>query len=216
MKHLSVKRVRFETEELEKLSQVMDNEGVEYNEINTVNWANYPYCPNVSFRIAYTEDNILLHFVVQEDTIRAKYENDNGQVWTDSCVEFFLLPADDGVYYNIETNCIGTVLVGAGTHREGREHAPLEITRQIKRYATLGNQAFAQRKDETGWELSLAIPLSVFFKHQLGTLQGKSMNANFYKCGDELETQHFVSWNRIEIDSPDFHRPDFFGELSFI
>jgi hypothetical protein len=41
------------------------------------------------------------------------------------------------------------------------------------------------------------------------------IKANFYKCGDELQTPHFLSWNPIEIDQPDFHRPDFFGTLEF-
>jgi hypothetical protein len=26
---------------------------------------------------------------------------------------------------------------------------------------------------------------------------------------------HYLSWNRIDIPQPDFHRPDFFGELKF-
>ncbi len=41
------------------------------------------------------------------------------------------------------------------------------------------------------------------------------LKANFYKCGDELQTPHFLSWNPIEIEKPDFHRPDFFGTLRF-
>ena len=47
------------------------------------------------------------------------------------------------------------------------------------------------------------------------TLDGKEIKANFYKCGDELQTPHFLSWNPIQIEQPDFHRPDFFGTLEF-
>ena len=43
----------------------------------------------------------------------------------------------------------------------------------------------------------------------------KEIKANFYKCGDELQTPHFLSWNPIQIEQPDFHRPDFFGTLEF-
>ena len=47
------------------------------------------------------------------------------------------------------------------------------------------------------------------------SLDGQTIKANFYKCGDELQTPHFLSWNPINIEKPDFHRPDFFGSLEF-
>ncbi|WP_449033796.1 carbohydrate-binding family 9-like protein, partial [Prevotella sp.] len=27
---------------------------------------------------------------------------------------------------------------------------------------------------------------------------------------------HFLSWNPIDLPAPDFHRPDFFGEIRFL
>jgi hypothetical protein len=39
------------------------------------------------------------------------------------------------------------------------------------------------------------------------------LRANFYKCADNTRIPHYVSWNPIEVASPDFHRPEFFGEL---
>lgn len=169
----------------------------------------------MNFRIAHTQNSILLHFKVKEESVRAKYGKDNGSVWTDSCVEFFSIPAGDGIYYNIECNCIGTILVGAGPVRNNREHAPKEVTALVQRWSSLGNQPFAERIGETDWEVVLIIPYSVFFKHQIDSLDGKEIKANFYKCGDELQTPHFLSWNPIQIEQPDFHRPDFFGTLEF-
>lgn len=40
-------------------------------------------------------------------------------------------------------------------------------------------------------------------------------NANFYKCGDKLQTPHFLSWNPINLEKPNFHCPEFFGTLNF-
>ena len=37
-----------------------------YYPINIVNWKEYPYQPQVSFRIAYTNDAILVHYKVVE------------------------------------------------------------------------------------------------------------------------------------------------------
>ena len=180
-----------------------------------MNWKEYPYQPQVSFRIAYTNDAILVHYKVVEDSVRAKYGEDNGSVWTDSCVEFFSIPARDGVYYNLECNCIATILLAAGSERSNREMAPLEITDQVKRWASLGRETFEEKIGECTWEVALQIPYKVFFKHTITKLDGMVVRANFYKCGDELQKPHFLSWNPIKIEKPDFHRPDFFGLLEF-
>ena len=173
----------------------------------------YQKNPERVYGIAYGENDV--HFKVREESVRAKYGEDNGSVWTDSCVEFFSVPASDGIYYNIECNCIGTILIGAGPARNGREHAPKEVTALVQRWSSLGNEPFEERVDDTTWEVALIIPYAAFFKHQIQSLDGKEVKANFYKCGDELQTPHFLSWNPIKIEKPDFHRPDFFGTLEF-
>lgn len=212
---MKVKKINGRPQNAQDIPMILDNEYINYQSIQIVNWPAYPYKPEVSFRIAHTEDAILLHYKVTEDSVRAKYGEDNGNVWTDSCVEFFSIPAGDGIYYNLECNCIGTILLAAGAVRNNREHASQEITRQVQRWASLGNQPFEERVGECMWEVALLIPYSVFFKHAIKNLDGMDINANFYKCGDELQTPHFLSWNPIKIENPDFHRPDFFGVLEF-
>lgn len=212
---MEVKKIKTREIAAQELPELFDAAGLTYQTVGCVNWSTYPYRPEVKFRIAHTDEAVLLHFKVTEQSVRAKYGEDNGAVWTDSCVEFFAIPAGDGIYYNIECNCIGTVLVGAGPVRNGREHAPQSVTALIDRWASLGRIPFEERLGETEWEVALVIPYAVFFKHQLSTLDGSEVKANFYKCGDELQTPHFLSWNPIPIENPDFHRPDFFGTLSF-
>lgn len=199
----------------ETLSALFDKENIEFHAIDNVNWKEYPYKPEVKFRIAHTDNAILVNYQVKEKSVRAKYGEDDGSVWIDSCAEFFVIPAGDGVYYNIECNCIGTVLVGVGKVRNDRERAPREVTSRIQRWSSLGSLPFDERVGECAWELSLVIPYSVFYHHELNTLDGAEIKGNFYKCGDELQTPHFLSWNKIEIEKPDFHRPDFFGNLRF-
>lgn len=210
-----VKKIALNGVKAERLAALMDKEKISFQKIDQVNWDAYPYCPEASFRIAHTEDAVLINYRIKEKSVRAKYGQDNGSVWTDSCAEFFVIPAGDRIYYNIEANCIGTVLVGAGEERNGRERAPQEVMNQIERWASLGRQPFDERIGECAWELSLIIPYTVFYKHRIQSLDGQTIAANFYKCGDELQTPHFLSWNRIEIEKPDFHRPDFFGKLIF-
>jgi hypothetical protein len=82
---------------------------------------------------------------------------------------------------------------------------------QIKRYASLGNEPFEEKKGNFNWTLTVDIPFSLLGidAHNLPA----SIKANFYKCGDETSVPHYVSWNPIEVENPDFHRPEFFGEL---
>lgn len=212
---MKVKKISVANVEVCALPELLDKEKIGFQPIDKVNWPEYPYRPKVEFRMAHTDNAILLHFRVKEGSVRAKYGEDNGSVWTDSCVEFFSVPAADGIYYNIECNCIGTILVGAGPERNNRERAPQEVMDKVQRWASLGRKPFIKRVGECNWEVALIIPYTVFFKHTITTLDGKTVKANFYKCGDELQAPHFVSWNPIEIEKPDFHRPDFFGTLEF-
>lgn len=196
---------------------VLDGADVEFTPISSVNWsAEYPYCPNARFRMAYNNLSVFLHYKVTEDSIRARYGEDNGNVWTDSCVEFFCIPDDDNIYYNIECNCIGTVLIGAGTGRENRERAGIETLGSVQRWASLGRRPFEEKEGPISWEVALIIPYSVFFKHRIRSLAGKQVKANFYKCGDELKKPHFLSWNPIQLETPNFHCPEFFGNVDFV
>ena len=96
----------------ENVPSLLDKAEIGFEPIANVNWAEaFPCKPNVAFRMAYAGDKILLNYQVEEDSVRAVAPADNGRVWEDSCCEFFVSPADDGTYYNIECNCAGTSLV---------------------------------------------------------------------------------------------------------
>mgnify|MGYP000828714434 CR=1 FL=1 len=212
---MKVKKISSANVEACSLPKLFDEEKIDFQPVQCVNWAEYPYKPKVSFRIAHTKDSILLHFKVREESVRAKYGEDNGSVWTDSCVEFFSVPAGDGVYYNMECNCAGRLLIGAGAERSNRQHASQEILDKVQRWSSLGREDFEERVGECNWEVALVIPYSAFFLHNITSLDGKAIRANFYKCGDKLQTPHFLSWNPIGLEKPNFHCPEFFGALRF-
>ena len=70
MKELNVKKVSAANIPVESVPALLDEEKVAFQPVNTVNWAAFPYTPDVEFRIAHTEDAILLHFkVIYEDTL---------------------------------------------------------------------------------------------------------------------------------------------------
>lgn len=214
MKQLEVNKISIANIPIEAIPALLDKEKVAFQEINNVNWKDsYPYSPCVKFRIAKTNNSFIVNFKVTEDSIKASTERDNGSVWTDSCVEFFVIPENDDIYYNIECNCAGTILIGAGKERENRERASQETLDLVQRWASLGRDPFDEKMEETTWEVVLIIPFTAFFKHNITQLEGRTIKANFYKCGDELSKPHFLSWNAIDLPKPDFHCPQFFGSL---
>ena len=66
MKELDVKKVSMANIPVESVPALLDEEKVAFQPVNTVNWAAYPYCPDVKFRIAYTDNAILIHYKVKE------------------------------------------------------------------------------------------------------------------------------------------------------
>jgi len=168
--------------------------------------------PDVMFFIAYGDDALYLKFAVKEKHFRATYRQTNDPVYKDSCVEFFIEFDEDNAYYNFEFNAIGTPLVGYGLPGN-RELLPVLLISDIKSAASNKNVQGDLLPFE--WELRLAIPFSLFYKHSISTLKGKACKANFYKCGDDLPEPHFLCWNNIIADKPNFHLPEFFGKLIF-
>jgi hypothetical protein len=190
------------------------NQVFEY--VDMLNWhTQYPYKPVCRFKIARSSQSLFIHFIVNEKNIRAIYTTDQQPVWEDSCVEFFCQLPEQEHYYNFEFNCIGTCLA---TKRKGRELDIQPLSEQkmksIKRYASLGNEPFNEKTGHFEWELTVEIPFETMeIPHEN---LPESLRANFYKCGDGTSVPHYLSWNHIATESPDFHRPEFFGELFFL
>lgn len=167
------------------------------------------YKPTVNFSVAHNNHSVLLKFFVEEKEVRAMVTQTNGAVWEDSCVEFFI-SFDDSGYYNFEFNCIGTVLAAFRKNRDERMYLPEEMLKKVETYTKLN-----RKNDFYKWEILIVIPIEMFIAHSLQSLSGIVCKANFYKCGDRLLQPHYLSWNHIESETPNFHLPQFFGELSF-
>ncbi len=182
-------------------------------ELKEVPWASFPYRPSVYFKIAHTAIGILLLYEVNERHVKAVYRRTNDPVYKDSCVEFFL--SFDGTnYYNLEFNCLGTGLIGYGpAQKTERKRLPPETIEQVKTYSNISPKA--SESGDTEWRLLLHIPLTVFDAHKVHSLTGMRCAGNFYKCGDDLPEPHYVAWNPIDYPVPNFHLPEYFGELLF-
>lgn len=215
-KRLSVPKISCPpTLQANEVPALLDACHIDYDSINVVNWKDFPYCPKVGFRIAHTGNTILIHYRIEENSVRAQTQQDNGNVYEDSCVEFFIAPNSDSIYYNFECNCVGMLLVEEGKNGMERRKANTEIVSSVKRWSSLGRKPFPEQIGMHKWEIALIIPSSAFFKHTVHSLDGQTMKGNFYKCGDKLRVPHYLSWSPIQVPCPAFHHPDFFGIIKF-
>lgn len=216
-KILEIRKIEFGTDYpgLDEISERLDSHEIRHP-VGEANWIDFNYRPEVRFTMGYTDNEILLKFFVKEEWFKAEKTLPNQMVCEDSCVEFFVSPADDGIYYNMEFNGIGTCLLGAGTGRGNSRRADPEVVSKIRRLTSAGSEVIGLREGVFSWTITLAIPYDVFFRHKVTDLKGKTFRANFYKCGDKLPVPHYLSWNRVITERPDFHRPEFFGTLVFV
>ena len=192
------------------LDTALELDGAPFS-VDQVNWPeSYPYAPFCNGRIARTQDALVVDFRVSGLDLRAQNLSDNGSQWEDSCCEFFVEDPDGSCYYNFEVNPLGKVLAAAGPDRNNRVRRPAEEMEEILRTAR-----FEGPQDYSGgiwdWRVTLLIPF-----HLIGVDADRlpaKLRANLYKCGDCTAHPHFLSWSPIGTPQPDFHRPDFFGEL---
>lgn len=215
-KELIVKEIKSKKNiTLVQVSDLLEQQ-VKLHTIDLINWDDFSYSPKVSFRIAHANNQIWLKYYVTEENILAQVDEVNGSVAGDSCVEFFFDPRDDGNYYNFEFSCVGMPHLAYGPDRHKRQFVDEEkITKEIEISSSLGNEPFIERTGGHTWEMTIIIPASILTEDKDIQLKGLKTRANFYKCGDQTSDPHYLSWNPVGTERPDFHRPEYFGQLVF-
>ena len=210
MKTIDVPLVNFDSLDLDS---VMELQAARFD-VDCVNWPKeWPYAPLCAGRIARTEGSLVVDFRVSGLDLRAQNTQDNGSQWEDSCVEFFVQDPDGSVYYNFEINALGKILACVGPDRNNRSHRPAEEMEAIARFASV-KKLEGEKEGLQAWRVCVIIPFELIGIDPSNI--PASVRANFYKCGDKTAHPHFVSWSPIDLPAPDFHRPDFFGELRFV
>lgn len=191
------------------------NEAGLHLSIDKVNWPNeFPKTLPVSVHIAHDNQKIYLYYQVKGEELRAVNTKDFMSVWEDSCVEFFMQRKGEKTYRNFEFNVHGVLLASKHETRNSSEKFSEELMSSIKRFTTI-THIYKSNRQLSDWTLYAEIPKDAIGFSQDEKLSQQTIGANFYKCGDETNEPHFISWNPIDLPKPDFHVPQFFGELMF-
>ncbi|MGL4804742.1 MAG: carbohydrate-binding family 9-like protein [Bacteroidales bacterium] len=196
----------------EGISNLMEESAVRQS-IGHANWSEFSYRPISTFDIARSDKNLYIRYFVRGNCLRALYTQDQDPVWQDSCVEFFTQIPGENTYYNFEFNCIGTCLASKRISREESTSLDPETMAKIVRYPSLGNRPFREMQGLFAWDLIVVIPFEIIGLD--GNNLPEKIKANFYKCADGTSLPHYLSWNPIKTENPDFHRPEYFGEIYF-
>ena len=182
--------------------------------INKINWPDsFPECPEVRVEVSNSHEWLRLHYFVRGEQLRAVTTEDQGPVWEDSCVEFFCQVPGDDHYMNFECNCIGAMVASRRLGRaEDVQKLPPEQMSLIQRTCSFPRDVIEEKDGLWEWEVELQIPLQLIFRDQPPVFP-QTLRCNFYKCADKTKKPHFLSWQPIPLTKPDFHCPQFFGEI---
>ena len=169
-------------------------------EIAVNRWEGYAKAPHTVFKMLRSPEGICVWLHTDETHLRAEITEQNGDICTDSCMEFFLKPDNhDENYLNFEINPKGILHLGIGSGREGRRH--LTTDRAVFDIVSVAK--------EGDWTLKFYIPDSFLLEH-FGKISSVC-KANLFKCGDLTDHEHYATWSEVEVPEPDYHVPDFFG-----
>ena len=189
-----------------KTDKEPDWSNVPVMQIDNVLWTE-DYGIRAQGQLCYSDDALYVHLSAVEKDIRAEFTKPLSHVWEDSCLEFFFKIVDSPDYFNFEINPNGCLCAQFGPEKTDR----IDIVREdAKEY-------FDIRTDRTseGWEVYYKIPLKfIQLFYQDYQFEGE-LAGNLYKCGDKTVHKHYLSWSPIDLETPNFHCPEYFGTLKF-
>lgn len=178
------------------------------------------FTPETAASLCHDEEYIYAMYSVKDKYVRCLTTEPNGPVHKDSCVEFFFSPIADrpSDYFNLEINCCGTIKLGYRSGERGTSvHAGAEYLEKILTCHSLSGTIQEEISKQVEWSLMVALPFEVLNKYSSAGVPrgGTKWRANFYKCAENNSHPHWLSWAPITSERPNFHLPQFFGEIEF-
>ena len=201
--------------------------GTAWSDAEKLSVDNYPWFKSgrkqaTMVRMLYDERAVYVQFLCEDKHIYADHTEVNSSVCQDSCIEFFATPwaENDEGYFNLEINCCGNFLLGWGKNVKeisANFVDPELSTAYLKIAASEPGPTKQESAKDDGWWVAVEIPFELLSKlsgRQIKPTDGTIWRANFYRCGGKTDPQ-YACWNWVDTPSPDYHRPEFFGELVF-
>ena len=166
------------------------------------------YCPKVVFNVTYSEEGFHVHFDAYESNPKRVITEHFGPVHLDSCLEWFINfdPERTDNYINFEVNANGVINFAWRPDRYSGEAFTTEEAESLN----IKTEIFTDK-----WTVDYTVPFSLIKKYmpEFELKRGAVLPSNVYKCGDETESEHYGCWKMVNMEKPDFHRPEYFGRM---
>jgi hypothetical protein len=192
---------------IERAETIPDWNIIEKAAIDTINWESYTLKFNAYGQAAYVKNSLMIRLCACEGIPLARFEGLLDMVSKDSCLEFFLSPTVDGRYFSFEFNPKGTMYLGFGRDRNNK------VRLVIPEYRDVFSIHPFSLENYWGIDFSISVSFINLFFPDFILEKGTVMHGNFFKCGDETEIKHYITWNPVESEKLSFHQPQYFGEL---
>ena len=181
-----------------------------FTELKSYHWeAEKPYRPRTYFKMAVVNGVLTARLLCFEAEPRAVYTERDEPAYKDSCLEFFVAPVKDREeYINIESTSNGTFLCEFGKGKTDRRFIK-EITKFAPRV-----KPFKDCIGEMCWGVTVTVPnrlIAELYGIDEADLDFSEVRANFYKCGDDCETPHYLAFSPVTTLPPGFHNPECFA-----
>ena len=173
--------------------------------------------PKTQAKVVYDDQAIYVIFKVEDQYVRAVITKNQGPVCTDSAVEFFFSPDGDPGYFNLEMNCGGTMLFHHQIEpREGKLLID-DSLKQVEVAHSMPKVVDPEIQEPVTWTVEYRIPFSMLQKYADFNVphSGTVWRANFYKIADKTSHPHWLTWSPVINPEPNFHMPEYFGEIIF-
>ena len=175
-------------------------------------------------KAVYNDEGLFLLFVSQDEHIVANHTKLNSEVSRDDCVELFAMPqpSKNNDYFNLEINCVGTVLMHFGPEAlnskeyEARKKISRKQVGSLEIYRSVTGRTKKPRLDDKQWIIEYKIPFALL-KEFAGidrVQSGDVWRINLYRCGSLVDEVH-ASWQRVPREGRGFHQPRFFAPVRF-
>lgn len=184
-------------------------------EIASFHWEKENHSRPKSYVCIYAQENCGIHIRLWsfEENIRCECTEKNSPIYTDSCLEVFLMPVEnDPRYINFEVNPNGVYLSEIGTGRKDRCFIS-ELT-DIEPIITPFK---LNENSKEAWGFEIFIPdslISAVYSIDYSTKE-TSLKGNFYKCADLSAAPHYGALFPVTTAELGFHNPDCFGNIIF-
>lgn len=183
----------------------------EFYELSSNHWeAPVPYRPKTYANIGIVNESLVAILKCYESEPRAVLVGRDAPIYTDSCLELFVAPIDGRTeYVNVECNSKGAFLCEFGEGKYNRA-----LVSSLTGFSPLVESFFGEDSNGSFWGVKIEISkdfVSDLYKVSNELITFNKIKLNFYKCGDECETPHYLAFSPVTTLPPGFHNPDCFA-----